>query len=352
MQTLDSAFPVTRLRRLSLAAALAIGIGSDSGDAPQAWATAEHRARAVEVLALSSVSGSVPERAAVRKAQAAAIIEARRLGVDLSIASVGSGSANGADAAADRESFDRIAERFPETFRATLERDAFRERLAKAWQPKSAAAEERDPYNASAQVISDPHSRVSACVVELHAAGQNLRAMLAMTFHDTLLDAIEAKARRLGIAAADVAFLAAAHESSHCVLGTARRSGLLDTGWADPSWPVPRSWAAARSEDDHDVPALAKAEESAADLLAVIWAADVLGVRKARKLGRLSIFAVRLGARAPIDDGLHDSSRVLARLLGPGPVDRGLGAADPTRLAWEMAAADTRAEVLDSGRRH
>ncbi|HYS84686.1 MAG TPA: hypothetical protein VEN78_06765, partial [Bradyrhizobium sp.] len=116
--------------------------------------------------------------------------------------------------------------------------------------------------------------------------------------------------------------------------------------WADSSWDVPRSWAEGRTEDDEDVPALAKAEESAADLLAIMLAADVLGMRKARNLALLSIYAVSLGARAPVNDGLHDSSKALARLLKQRPTDSSRFATDPTRTAWNLAVADTRAEAL------
>ncbi len=347
MRTADLTSHLVRICQLAGSALLAVAIGSDSGDAAQAWARAENRSRAVETLALSSVAGSVPGRATVRKAQAAAIVEARRMGMDLSIASVGSGGSNAGDATADGAAFARLAERFPETLKASLERDVFRERLAKAWNPRAdTQVDGRDQYNATSQVISDPRSPASACVVELHAPGESLRALLAMNFHELAIDAIERKARTLGVSGSDVAFLVAAHESSHCVIGMARRVGLLDTRWADSSWDVPRSWAEGRTEDDEDVPALAKAEESAADLLAIMLAADVLGMRKARNLALLSIYAVSLGARAPVNDGLHDSSKALARLLKQRPTDSSRFATDPTRTAWNLAVADTRAEAL------
>jgi hypothetical protein len=350
MCTIDLTARLLRIGLLTVSAALAVAIGGDTGDAPQAWARAEHQARVVEILALSSVAGSIPQRAAVRKAQAAAIAEARRVGMDLSIASVGSGGSQAGDAAADGAAFARLVERFPETRKATPERDDFRERLAKAWNSRTdTQGDGLDRYNATAQVIADPRSPASACVVEFHAGGESLRAILAMKFHELAIDAIERRAHRLDLSASDVAFLVAAHESSHCVIGMARRVGLLDTRWADPSWDVPRSWTEARSEDDEDLPALAKAEESAADLLAVMWAADALGIRKARNLARLSIYAVSLGARPPLEDGLHDSSRALARLLARSPTDSGLFAADATRTAWSLAAAETRAEVFDGG---
>ena len=125
------------------------------------------------------------------------------------------------------------------------------------------------------------------------------------------------------------------------------RSGLFDTSWADPNWKVPSSWAEARFEDDRDSPALAKAEESAADMLAVLWAADVLGARKARELGRLALDARSRGARSNNNDGLHDSSRLLARILARGQGDSPFSVADPARLAWETAAFETQGEVLE-----
>jgi len=132
-------------------------------------------------------------------------------------------------------------------------------------------------------------------VIELHATGEGLRAMLAMGFLESEVDAIERKARALGISAAQVAFLVSAHESAHCVIGMARRAGMFDTSWAYPNLKVPASWSDARFEDDRDSPALAKAEESAADMLVVLWAAEVLGVRKATQLGRLAIYACSRG---------------------------------------------------------
>jgi hypothetical protein len=126
----------------------------------------------------------------------------------------------------------------------------------------------------------------------------------------------------------------------------ARRAGLLDVSWADPDWKVPPSWGEARFEDDRDSPALAKAEESAADVLAILWAADVLGAHKAKQLGRAAIYARSRGARSSANDGLHDSSRVLARLLGSDWSGRAFAVANSARDAWKSAALETQSEVL------
>jgi hypothetical protein len=170
--------------------------------------------------------------------------------------------------------------------------------------------------------------------------------MLTMIYDESAIDAIERKARLLGISAADIAFLVSAHESAHCVIGMARRAGLFDTAWADPNWNVPPSWGEARFEDDRDSPALAKAEESAADALAVLWAADVLGANKAKQLGRHAVYARSRGARSSANDGLHDSSRVLSKLLAPGWFDHNISLAEPARFAWNVASLDTQGEVL------
>ena len=330
------------------AAGLALGIGSYSSDVRQRASASETQARAVETFALSSVAGSVPGRGSVRKAQAAAIMEAQRMGLDISIASVGTGGTHGGDSAADEQAFARLARRFPETLKAAEEEDTFRERLSKAWIADSAALADGNAPNGRSQIISDERGRVGACVVELHASGENLRAMLTMTYDESAIDAIERKARALGIVAADIAFLVSAHESAHCVIGLGRRAGLLGTSWADPAWAVPPSWREARNEDDRDSPALAKAEESAADMLAVLWAADVLGANKARQLARLALYARSRGARSNTNDGLHDSSRVLAKILALGRGNRPFSVADPALFAWNTAALETQSELLAS----
>jgi hypothetical protein len=331
---------------LAAGTGLAFGMALDSSDTWRRTSAAESQARRVETFALSSVAGSVPGREAVRKAQAAALMEAQRMGLDLSIASVGSGGKRSGDSTADELAFARLARRFPATLKAAEEDDAFRERLSKAWMSDSKAPADGVAPNGRSQIISDVQGRVGACVVELHAAGESLRAMLTMTYDESAIDAIERKARSLGISAADIAFLVSAHESAHCVIGMARRAGLLDVSWPDPDWDVPPSWGEARFEDDRDSPALAKAEESAADVLAILWAADVLGVRKARQLGRHAIYARSRGARSSANDGLHDSSRIITRLLAPDWSDRPFTVANSARDAWQSAALETQSEVL------
>jgi hypothetical protein len=331
----------------AVAAGLALGIGLNSSDTRQRASIAETRAHAVETFSLSSVAGSVPGREAPRKAQAAAIMEAQRMGLDIAIASVGTGGKHAGDSTADEQAFVRLARRFPETLKAAEEGDAFRERLSKTWISGSKALADGRAPNGISQIISAAKGQVGACVVEMHASGESLRAMLIMAYDESAIDAIERKARSLRISAADVAFLVSAHESAHCVIGMARRAGLFDTSWADPHWKVPPSWAEARFEDDRDSPALAKAEESAADMLAVLWAADVLGARKAKQLGSFAIDARSHGARSRNNDGLHDSSRVLARILAPGASDRYFSAANRALLAWETAALETQGEVFE-----
>ncbi len=326
-----------------LAASLLSGTGEGRHDA------AEAQAQVVETLALSSVAAAVPGREAVRQAQALAILEARRLGIDLSIASLGSGGRQSGDASADARAFARLAERFPETIAAAESHDNFRERLSKAWVSDSKALAHVDSYNGSSEIISDPLARMGACVVELRAPGETLRAMLGMAYADSAAAAIEHKAHSLGVTAADVAFLVAGHESSHCVIGMARKAGLLDTSWADPAWKVPPAWLESRGADDHDSPALAKTEESAADLLAVLWAGKALGQRKARNLARLVIYARSRGARLPLDDRLHDSSKTLRQFLALGPTARRFALADPSRYAWQTATSETRKEIVESG---
>jgi hypothetical protein len=335
-----------RVLILVAAAGLALGIGLYSSDTRQRASAAETQARAVETFALSSVAGSVPGRGSVRKAQAAAIMEAQRMGLDMSIASVGIGGKQGADVAADEQAFARLARRFPETLNAAEQDNAFRERLSKAWIADSAALADGNAPNGRSQIISDERGRVGACVVELHASGESLRALLTMTYDESAIDAIERKARALGIGAADIAFVVSAHESAHCVLGMGRRAGLFDTSWADPAWAVPSSWSEARNEDDRDSPALAKAEESAADMLAVLWAADVLGADKARRLARLAIYARSRGASSSASDGLHDASRGLAKILALGQGTRPFSVANPAHFAWDTAALATQGEVL------
>lgn len=269
------------------------------------------------------------------------------MGLDISIASVGMGGKPSGNAAADEQAFARLVQRFPETLKAAEEEDAFRERLSKAWISDSAALADGNAPNGRSQIISDARGRVGACVVEMHASGESLRAMLTMAYDESVIDAIERKARSLSISAVEVAFLVSAHESAHCVIGMARRAGLFDTSWADPAWRVPRSWDEARNEDDRDSPALAKAEESAADALAILWAADALGARKARQLGRLAIYARSRGARSSTNDGLHDSTRVLTQILALGQSNRPFSVADPARFAWKTAALETQNEVLE-----
>lgn len=329
------------------AAGLAFGIGLSSSDTRQRASNAETRAHAVETFSLSSVAGSVPGREAARKAQAAAIMEAQRMGIAIAIASVGTGGKRGGDSAADEQAFARLAQRFPETLKAAEEDDPFRERLSKAWIFGSTAPADRRAPNGISQIISAAKGQVGACVVEMHASGESLRAMLIMAYDESAINAIERKARTLGISAADVAFLVSAHESAHCVIGMARRAGLFDTSWVDPHWKVPPSWGESQFEDDRDSPALAKAEEGAADMLAVLWAADVLGARKARQLGSLAIDARSRGARSSNDDGLHDSSRVLARIFAPGASDRYFSATNRARLAWDTAALETQREIVE-----
>jgi hypothetical protein len=331
----------------AVAAGLALGIGMNFSDTRQRAFIAETRAHAVETYAHSSVGITVPGREAVRKAQAAAVMEAQRMGLDLSIASVGIGGKHHGDAAADELAFARLVQRFPDTLKAAEQGDAFRERLSKAWKSDSTALADGRTPNGSSEIISDARGRAGACVVELHAAGESLRAVLAMAYLESAADAIEGKARALGISAAEVAFLVSAHESAHCVIGMARRAGMFDTSWADPGWKLPSSWVEARFEDDRDSPALAKAEESAADTLAVLWAADVFGARKASNLGRLAIYARSRAARSRANDGLHDSSRALARILAPGKGERYFYAANPARLAWKTAVMETRGEILE-----
>jgi len=349
MSKMVQAMSANSAKPLIAAAALGIAvcIGLDASDAPRQTSIAEIHARAVETFALSSVAGSVPGREAARKAQAAGIIEAQKLGLDLSIASVGSGGRHRGESAADAQAFARLAQRFPDTLKAAEAGDALRERLSKAWLSGSKAVAEGRSSNGTSEIIAAARGRVGACVVELHASGENLRAMLRMAYDESGIDATERKARSLGITAGDVAFLVSAHESAHCVIGMARRAGLFDTSWADPHWSVPPSWEEARFEDDRDSPALAKAEESAADVLAVLWARDVLGARKATQLGRLAIYARAQGARSKSNDGLHDSSRVLTSILALGRGDRVFSVASPARLAWQAAALDTRAEMRE-----
>jgi len=343
LATLSQNLP--RLLLLALAAGIALSGILNFIHSRQLAAKAEARAQTVETLALSSVAASVPGRKATRRAQAIAIIEALRMGIDLSIAAVGSGGRHKTDANGDAQAFARLVQHFPAAIKAAEERDSLRERLSKAWAIGSRNQDLGDRYNGSSEVISEPQGRVGACVIELHAPGESLRATLEMAYSESATSAIERKARSLGIAAADIAFFVAAHESSHCVLGMARRAGLLDTTWADRGLQVPPSWAEAKSEDDHDSPALAKAEESAADVLAVLWAADALGERKARNLAHLAIYARTLAAHSPADDRLHDSTRSLADFLALNKNSRRDATAKRVRFAWNSAVMATRAEI-------
>ena len=267
------------------------------------------------------------------------------MGLDISIASVGTGGMRGGDPAGDERAFARLVQRLPTTLKAAEEDDAVVDRLSTTWKSASKALGEGGAPNASSQISADLMGRAGACVVELHASGESLPAMLTMTYDESAINLIVTKARSLGVTAADVAFLVAAHESAHCVIGIARRAGLFDTSWADPNWLVPTSWCEARCEDEPDRPALAKAEESAADILAVFWAAETFGPRKARRLLRLAIYARSLGAQSGSDDGLHDSSRALTGILSLDKSDRLFAAASPARLAWSTATRETRGEI-------
>jgi len=334
---------------LAAAGVLAYGIGLDSSETRQRSTIAESRAHAVETFALSSVGGLVPGRESVRKVQAVAIMEAQRMGLDISIAAVGIGGKHGGDSAADERAFSQLAHRFPETLKAAEGDDAFRERLSKAWKSDFKALADGSAPNGRSQIISDAQGRTGACVVELRASGESLSAMLSMAYLESEVNANRRKARSLGISATDVGFLVSAHESAHCVIGMARRAGLFDVSWADPHRKVPPSWGKARYADDRDNPALAKAEESAADALAVLWAADVLGASKARQLGRLAIYARSRGARSSANDGLHDSSIVLIHTLAAlGRNDRSLFLGDRARFAWNTAAVETQGAVMQS----
>lgn len=332
---------------LVITAGLAFGIGLNSSGTRQRVTTAESRAHAVETFALSSVGRLVPGRESARKAQAIAIMEAQGMGIDMSIASVGIGGKRGRDLAADEIAFARLAQRFPETLNAAEEGDAFRERLSKAWKSDSKALADGSPPNGRSQIISDAQGRIGACVVEMRASGESLNAMISMAYLESEVNANRRKARSLGISATDVAFLVSAHESAHCVIGMARRAGLFSISWADPNWKIPLSWGEARFEDDRDSPALAKAEEGAADALAVLWAADVLGARKARQLGRFAIYARSRGARSSTNDGLHDSSRVLTRIMAMDHSDQPSSTTNRAMLAWQTASFETQNEIFE-----
>lgn len=336
-----------RLPILVVTAGFVFGIGLNFSETRQRVTTAEFRMHAVETFALSSVGRLVPGRESVRKAQAIAIMDAQGMGIDLSIASVGVGAKRGGDSAADEIAFARLARRFPETLKAAEEGDAFRERLSKAWKSDSKALADGSPPNGKSQIISDAQGRIGACVVEMRASGESLNAMISMAYLESEVDANKRKARSLGISATDVAFLVSAHESAHCVIGMARRAGLFSTAWADPKWKIPLSWSDARFEDDRDSPALAKAEESAADALAILWAADVLGARKARQLGHFAIYARSRGARSSSNDGLHDSSRVLTRILAMGKNDQPPSTTNRAMLAWQTASFQTKDEIFE-----
>jgi hypothetical protein len=329
---------------LLVLAGLAAGIGPEPGEVASRASITEARARSVETRALSSVAGSVPGREAARRAQAAAIMEAQKMGLNISIASIGVGGRDGGFAD-DELAFARLSQRFPETLKAVGERGVFRERLLKAWRACAEALADGTTSNGSSQVIADEQGRAGACVVELRASDEGLRGMLIMSYDESVIEAIEDKARALGITAADVAFLVSAHESAHCVIGLARRAGLLDASWIESVRRVPASWAEARSENDNDHPALGKEEESAADILAAVWAGDVLGPHKARQLMRLAVYARAWGARTSMDDGLHDSSRALGRVLALSGSDRFFPVANATRFAWKTAVSDTRIEA-------
>ncbi len=330
--------------------AIACGLGLNYRDLLLRAYLSETQAREVETSSLSSVAGSVPGRGAARKAQASAVMEARRLGLDVAIASVGSGGKYAGDPLADRQAFNRLAERFQDTD-LIEDGDPFRERFSKTWiSGAKALAEDAAPIGIS-RIISEANGQGGACVIEMHTSGESLRAMLLMAYDESDIDAIEHKARSLGISAADVAFLVSAHESAHCVIGMARRADLFDTSWADPQWKIPTSWGEDRSEDDHDSPALAKAEESAADMLAVLWAADALGARKARQLGSLALYARWRGANSTYNDGLHDSSRVLERVLAPRDGDHFFSIENRARLAWNTASFETKSEVFEMAAR-
>ena len=321
-------------------AALAAGISRDS-------AMGSNRAFSpMEALALSSVAGSVPNREAARKAQAAAIMEARGMGLHIAVASVGTGGNDPGDFIVDEQAFVRLIQRFSKTASAAGEGAALRERLIKTWMSKSKLPSDGSAFNASSQVIY-ARGRDGACVVEIRASGEGLRAMLSVAYDAAAIEAIEREARSLDVSAMDVAFLVSAHESAHCVISMALNAGLLDAAWVDPKWKAPPSWGEALTEDDDDSAALSKAQEGAADILAIFWAEDALGVHKARQLARLTIHARFLGGRSVTDDGLHDSSRVLAGILAPAKNDHTFPVADAAHVAWKAATRETRSEIIE-----
>ena len=301
----------------------------------------EEQARFVEAIALSSVAASVPRRDIVRKAQAAAIMEAQRLGLQLSIASVGSGGRAVGATAMDERAFARLAQHFPQTAKPTEDGHAIRERLSKAWIAGNVLPSAGAAANGHSQSIADTRAGIGACVVELHAAGESLGSILTMAYAEPAITAIERRARSLGISADDVAFMVGAHESAHCVISVARRAGLVNESWVDPQWKIPWTWCKTRCADEPDSPVLAKAEESAADILAVLWAADAFGPGKAQHLLRLVIYARSLGAGSGSNDGLHDSSLALTTLLQQGQRVPLVPVTDPLQFAWTTAIFDT-----------
>lgn len=266
------------------------------------------------------------------------------MGINLSVASVGTGGQEGIDADVDERAFARLAYRFPETLKAAGE-GALRQRFQKTWSSVSRSLDDGSGPNGSSQLIFDARGRAGACVVEIRATDDSLRAMLTMAYDDSDIDGLERTARSLDVTAAEVAFFVSAHESAHCVIGMARRAGLIDTSWVAPGWEIPSSWGEARSEGNEDNPALAKAEENAADLLAVFWAAEAFGADRARQLARLVMHARAAGARSGANDGLHDSSRALAGVLASSRGGRYFPVANAARRAWQAAVLETRREI-------
>ena len=182
----------------------------------------------------------------------------------------------------------------------------------------------------------------SACVIRLTAKSTSVQDALASAFSLKAVGELTVDASKSRIGAADLAFWVSAHESAHCLFGSARRMNLIDTAWSG-RYKAPRSWGDSQSAGDLDDAVLARTEEIAADLMAAGWARQALGQQKAGRLIQLVQRGRRLGSRYDQDD-LHDSSTALSdQALNDQANGRNLMFA-----VWSLARSDT-LRVLGGG---
>ncbi len=184
------------------------------------------------------------------------------------------------------------------------------------------------------------------CIIQLTTNSMSLADALGSAFNLKAVAELAVRARTSGVTAADIAFWVSAHESAHCLLGTAIRAHVIDTAWSR-QFTAPRTWRESKNADDPDDATLARTEEIAADMLAAAWARQARSPGKAAALIQLVQRGRRLGAYYDEDDS-HESSRALTRHL---PSHAGRHGSDLLVATWKLAKEDTRYALAHRYRR-